>query len=138
MFYKIRDYIRKHFIGYRPTDMPCIDYLESKGVEKMKDKEIEIYVNGEKVELFDYEPLKQGEYFYKENDKWYVHKLKNVSFVMEKDKKIEKLDHLIGYDIRQFEDLREYIEITTNDLFGKTNKIIDKINEIIDCINKEE
>ena len=35
MFYKIRDYIRKHFIGYRPSDMPCIEYLESKGVEKM-------------------------------------------------------------------------------------------------------
>ena len=28
------------------------------------------------------------------------------------------------------------MEITTNDLFGKTNKIIDKINELIDEVNK--
>ena len=28
MFYKIRDFIRKHFIGYCPNDMSCIDYLE--------------------------------------------------------------------------------------------------------------
>lgn len=56
--------------------------------------------------------------------------------IIEEDKKIEKIDHLIVYDIRQFEDLREYMEITIYDLFGKTNKIIDKINEIIDIINK--
>lgn len=58
--------------------------------------------------------------------------------IIEEDNKIEKLDHLIGYDIRQFKDLREYVEVTTNDLFGKTNKIIDKINEIIDKINRME
>lgn len=32
MFYKIRDFIRKHFIGYRPSDMLCL---------KEKDKKIE-------------------------------------------------------------------------------------------------
>jgi hypothetical protein len=53
------------------------------------------------------------------------------------DKKIEKLDYLIGYNIQQFKDLREYVEITTNDLFGKTNKIVDKINEIIDKMNEK-
>ena len=56
--------------------------------------------------------------------------------IIEEDNKIEKTDHLIGYDIRQFEDLREYVEITTDDLYGKTNKIIDKINELIDEVNK--
>ena len=117
MFYKIRDFIRKHFIGYRPSDMPCIDYLESKGVEKMKDEEIEIYVNGEKVDITDiYEPLKQGEYFYKENGKWYAHRLKNVTFEVEEDKKIEPLI------LKNF---------TSNQ-----KKIARKINEIIDVINR--
>ena len=126
MFYKIRDFIRKHFIGYRPSDMPCIDYLESKGVENMKDEKIEIYVNGEKVDITDiYEPLKQGEYFYKENDKWYVHKLKNVSFVMEKDKKIEKLT---PFEAPFLKDEKPDIRFRL---------ILDKINEIIDHLNKE-
>ena len=51
--------------------------------------------------------------------------------IIEEDKKIpEKLDHLIGYDIHQFDDLKEYVEITTNDLFGKINNIIDTLNEM--------
>ena len=54
------------------------------------------------------------------------------------DKKIEKLDYLIGYNIQLFDDLKEYVEITTNDLFRKTNKIINKINEIIDRLNGED
>lgn len=92
----------------------------------MKDKEIEIYIDGEKVDITDiYEPLKQGEYFYKENGKWYVHKLKNVSFVMEKDKKIEKLE--------RFTPQRESDTYCT-----KYNEVADKINEIIDYINKGE
>lgn len=99
--------------------MPCINYLESKGVEKMKDEEIEIYVNGEKVDITDiYEPLKQGEYFYKENGKWYAHRLKNVTFEVEEDKKIEPLI------LKNF---------TSNQ-----KKIARKINEIIDYLNKEE
>ena len=123
MFYKIRDFIRKHFIGYRPTDMPCINYLESKGVEKMKDEEIEIYVNGEKVDITDiYEPLKQGEYFYKENGKWYVHKLKNVSKIIEEDKKIKRIGKLNQVEDKQ--NLNNYM-------------LRDKINEIIDYLNKE-
>jgi len=127
MFHKIRNFIRKHFIGYRPSDMSCIDYLESKGVEKMKDEEIEIYVNGEKVDITDiYEPLKQGEYFYKENGKWYVHRLKNVSFVIEEDKKIEKLT---PFEAPFLKDEKPDIRFRL---------ILDKINEIIDYINKGE
>ena len=50
--------------------------------------------------------------------------------ILEEPKGIpEKLDHLIGYDIQQFDDLKEYVEITTNDLFGKVNKIIDTLNQ---------
>ena len=136
MFYKIRDYIRRHFIGYRPSDMPCIDYLESKGVEKMKDEEIEIYVNGEKVDITDiYEPLKQGEYFYKENGKWYVHKLKNVSKIIEEDKKIKKLEHWV--------DVKTWVKgndletgLSEQSYFNKN--VFYKINEIIDKLNKEE
>ena len=136
MFYKIRDFIRKHFIGYRPSDMPCIDYLESKGVEKMKDEEIEIYVNGEKVDITDiYEPLKQGEYFYKENGKWYAHKLKNVSKIIEEDKKIKKLEHWV--------DVKTWVKgndletgLSEQSYFNKN--VFYKINEIIDKLNKEE
>ena len=91
--------------------------------EDKKDKEIEIYVNGEKVDITDiFEPLKQGEYFYKENDKWYVHKLKNVSFVMEKDKKIKRIGKLNQVEDKQ--NLNNYM-------------LRDKINEIIDYLNKE-
>lgn len=96
--------------------------------EDKKDKEIEIYVNGEKVDITDiYEPLKQGEYFYKENGKWYVHKLKNVSFVIEEDKKIEKLS------ILTFSDL---IDMPKEELVDVIKEQRFKINEIIDVINK--
>ena len=91
--------------------------------EDRKDEEIEIYINGEKVDITDiFEPLKQGEYFYKENDKWYVHKLKNVSFVMEKDKKIKRIGKLNQVEDKQ--NLNNYM-------------LRDKINEIIDYLNKE-
>lgn len=87
----------------------------------MKDKEIEIYINGEKVDVTDiYEPLKQGEYFYKENGKWYVHRLENISILLEEDKKIYPLF---------------YMGESENE---KLNMIKDKINEIIDFINKGE
>lgn len=85
--------------------------------EDRKDEEIEIYVNGEKIELFDYEPLKQGEFFYKENGKWYVHKLKNVSKIIEEDKKIEPL--------------------VLQNFTSNQKKIARKVNEIIDYLNKE-
>ena len=85
--------------------------------EDKKDKEIEVYINGEKVDITDiYEPLKQGEYFYKENDKWYVHKLKYVSKIIEEDKKIELL--------------------VLQNFTSNQKKIARKVNEIIDYINK--
>lgn len=88
--------------------------------EDKKDEEIELYVNGEKVDITDiYEPLKQGEFFYKENGKWYIHKLKNVSFVIEEDKKIEKLLMIDGTD---------NILLAINQTRRKINEIIDKIN----------
>lgn len=49
----------------------------------------------------------------------------------------EKLDHLIGYDIRQFDDLKEYVEITTNDLFGEVNRIIDTLNQVLDYLESK-
>ena len=88
--------------------------------EDKKDEEIEIYINGEKVDITDIlEPLKQGEYFYKENGKWYAHRLKNVTFVIEEDKKIENIKVKSTFTRNQ-------------------KKIARKINEIIDFINKGE
>ena len=94
--------------------------------EDRKDEEIEIYINGEKVDITDiYEPLKQGEYFYKENGKWYVHKLKNVSKTIEEDKKIEKLT---PFEAPFLKDEKPDIRFRL---------ILDKINEIINHLNKE-
>lgn len=96
----------------------------------MKDKEIEIYINGEKVDITDiYEPLKQGEYFYKENGKWYVHRLENISILLEEDKKIKKLS------ILTFSDL---IDMPKEELVNIIKEQRFKINEIIDYLNKEE
>ena len=58
--------------------------------------------------------------------------------ILEEPKGIpEKIDHLIGYDIRQFDDLKEYVEITTNDLFGKVNKITDILNQVLDYLESK-
>ena len=58
--------------------------------------------------------------------------------ILEEEKKIpEKIDHLIGYDIQQFDDLKEYVEITTNDLFGKINKVIDTLDNLIDYLKSK-
>ena len=58
--------------------------------------------------------------------------------IIEEEKKIpEKLDHLIGYDIQQFDDLKEYVEITTNDLFGEVNKVIDTLNQLSDYLKSK-
>lgn len=57
---------------------------------------------------------------------------------IEEEKKIpEKEDELIYYNIQDFDDLKEYVEITTNDVFGKINKIINKQNEIIDYLKSK-
>ena len=88
--------------------------------EDEKDEEIEVYINGEKVDITDiYEPLKQGEYFYKENGKWYVHRLENISILLEEDKTIENIKVKSTFTRNQ-------------------KKIARKINEIIDFINKGE
>ena len=57
--------------------------------------------------------------------------------ILEEKKILEKLDHLIGYDIQQFDDLKEYVEITTNDLFGKINKVIDTLDNLIDYLKSK-
>ena len=57
--------------------------------------------------------------------------------IIEEHKIPEKLDHLIGYDIQQFDDLKEYVEITTNDLFGKVNKVIDTLNQLSDYLKSK-
>lgn len=56
--------------------------------------------------------------------------------ILEEEKKIpEKEDELIRYNIQEFDDLKEFVEITTNDVFGKINKIINKQNKIIDYLD---
>jgi len=67
-----------------------------------------------------------------------VIELNDTVEIIEEEKKIpEKLDHLIGYDIQQFDDLKEYVEITTNDLFGEVNKVIDTLNQLIDYLKSK-
>jgi len=94
-----------------------------------KNKEIKILIDGKEVDLFDFlgeiYPLKQGDFFFKKDGRWYLHKLVFKDY--EEDKKIEKLDY--GY-------LNSY----GNKSYHKQSEleIIDKINEIIDAINKEE
>ena len=46
----------------------------------------------------------------------------------------EKEDELIRYNIHDFDNLKAFVEITTNDVFGKINKIINKQNKIIDYL----
>lgn len=102
-----------------------------------KDKEIEVYINGEKVDITNiYEPLKQGEYFYKENGKWYVHKLKNVSFVIEEDKKIEKLPYYSLEKIQKAKNKEQWYEERISLLEKRIENQHDKINEIIEVLNE--
>lgn len=105
--------------------------------EDKKDEEIEIYANGKKVDITDiYEPLKQGEYIYKENGKWYVHKLKNVSFVIEEEKKIPEKSILDvdsdangSYDTVIINGAEYQISRVERYILGKINEIIDYIME---------
>ena len=142
MFYKIRDFIRKHFIGYRPSDMPCVDYLESKGVEKMKiidllnriakDEGIPIKI---KFKGKEYE-WSQEFYDYKcidINHKFLIEDLKTEDLnrtceeipIIEEDKKIEKkIEKLLMID-------------GTANILLTANQTRRKINEIIDYLNKE-
>ena len=84
-----------------------------------------------------------AEYFSDEDEWGFNHYVRYENLnkeveILEEPKGIpEKLDHLIGYDIRQFDDLKEYVEITTNDLFGKVNKIIDTLNQLLDYLESK-
>ena len=55
--------------------------------------------------------------------------------IIEEKRIPEKEDELIGYNIQDFDNLKEFVEITTNDVFGKINKIINKQNKIIDYLD---
>ena len=84
--------------------------------------------------------LKQGytDIWNEESEEWDRYIKVNKKSVVEEPKGIpEKLDHLIGYDIQQFDDLKEYVEIATNDLFGKVNKIIDTLNQVLDYLKSK-
>ena len=131
------DYIDKKYLI---TDVlnDEVEIIEEDKKDKDKDKEIEIYINGEKIELFDYEPLKQGEYFYKENGKWYVHKLKNVSKIIEEDKKIKKLPYYDYKEITSENNRDKFIEKLLEKHDKRLNDYHEKIDEIIDYLNKEE
>ena len=129
------DYCFFHYIDWDALNDE-VEIIE----EDKKDEEIEIYVNGKEVDITDiYEPLKQGEYIYKENGKWYVHKLKNVSFVIEEDKRIEKIE---TYDkdgnIFIDEQCFKYVPIDKHCLTANEQVFVDKINKVIDYMNKEK
>ena len=58
--------------------------------------------------------------------------------IIEEEKGIpEKEDELIRYNIQEFDNLKEFVEITTNDVFGKINKVIDKLNVVIDYLKSK-
>ena len=153
MFYKIRDFIRRHFIGYRPSDMPCIDYLESKGAEKMKIIEllnriakdegipVKIKFKGKEYEwsyeFFDYKCIDI-------NYKYLVEDLETEDLnrtceeipIIE-DKKIEKIEKIKDLNSDCYVDSLDcmvFIKEIALDI--KTTK--DEINEIIKKLNKEE
>ena len=46
MFYKIRDFIRKHFIGYRPSDMFCLKEKDNK-IDHLSYEETSLWVDDE-------------------------------------------------------------------------------------------
>lgn len=142
MFYKIRYFIRKHFIGYRPGDMPCLDYLEyleSKGEGTMKVIDLlNKIANGEEVpkkikvnnDIYEYRSYmyctEKANYQDIEDylfGKWNFNILNEEVEIIEEDKKIEKLE--------------SFGLANDNPMMTKVIALIaNKIDEIIDVINR--
>ena len=75
---------------------------------------IKILVDDKEIDYYEFaDEIRNGDYFFKENGEWYLHKRPTT----EEDKKIEKLDISDGISV-------------VNCAY--------KINEIIDYINKEK
>ena len=59
--------------------------------------------------------------------------LLNQEIVITKHKEIieedKKINNLIYYNKKDFDNLDEFVEITTRDIFDKINEIIDKLNK---------
>ena len=94
---------------------------------KIKDKELKITINGEEQDVmnFLYEDfLKAGEYIYKENGKWYIHKLKYVAF--EKQIEEKKIPEKLSFEEGKINDNEFLAKYITNNRY--------KINEIIDYL----
>ena len=165
MFYKIRNFIRKHFIGYRPSDMPCIDYLESKGVEKMKIIDLlNKIANGEEVpkkikynnETFTIREEKDD---YTNQNNWFTDRFsflelnEEVEIIEDKpfSERVEEIynrhiDYIYNEENKKIEKIPYmfnlgYIDMNDKDIVKKElnetiNGIYNKINEIIDVINR--
>ena len=58
---------------------------------------------------------------------FYYRDLNKEVEIIEEDKKI---NNLIYYNKKDFDNLDEFVEITTRDIFDKINEIIDKLNEM--------
>ena len=95
------------------------------------DKEVKMFIDGEEVDLYDYmsvvEPLRQGDFFYKQDGKWYLHKV-TFSNVWERKKieKLEKKKFINGAFDGEIDWLQEY----------KPEDIANKLNEVIEVINE--
>ena len=95
------------------------------------DKEVKMFIDGEEVDLYDYmsvaEPLRQGDFFYKQDGKWYLHKV-IFSNVWERKKieKLEKKKFINGAFDGEIDWLQEY----------KLEDIANKLNEVIEVINE--
>lgn len=151
MFYKIRDFIRRHFIGYRPSDMPCIDYLEIKGVEKMKIIELLNRIAKDegipiKIKFKDKTwEWNSGFYDYRckeDNHRYLVEDLETEDLnrtceeiPLKEDKKIEKLEYWVEIPYTKE---GEYLKQGFQEQAKFNENIYFKINEIIDKLNKEE
>lgn len=92
-------------------------------------RKIKILVDDKEIDYYEFaDEIRNGDYFFKENGEWYLHKRPTI----EEDKKIEKLEGYISCGWNgTCKDLKR------DELFEDLKKIGNKINEIIDHINKE-
>ena len=94
----------------------------------MKDKHISVFIDGEErtAKLVNGVWLEQGDYIYKENDKWYLHK-ERPTYSVKLDKKIEPIKKCKLYYGNGL--------INESAILKATEELQDKINEIIEVIN---
>ena len=116
-------------------------------MNKELDNEIKVIVNGKErnIKLNEEGSLKEGEYLYKENDKWYIHKINFKTIPITKEdyeKEIEKLNKELSYykthSEEQRQELARLLKQQSDNIKHKkyTKKEINRLNNIIDELEK--